>query len=90
LDVLPEIFVELDSADRMAQDTAIAKLAQIGNKEAFRKLHQLLDDNTNRDDNLNDHLLVRPKASRVMYELYKIFDDMPKNPNGAESDDIAA
>jgi HEAT repeat protein len=45
-DVLPEIFAELDSADITAQDTAIAKLAQIGNKEAFRKLYQLLDDNT--------------------------------------------
>jgi HEAT repeat protein len=88
-DALLEIFAELSPGGIRAQNTAIKKLAQIGSKEAYQKLYELLDDDANRDTVYDDEL-VSPNSQTVMHELATIFDDTPKKPNGATSQDVAA
>jgi len=49
-DYVDEIFAEVDNADPMVQDRAIEKLVYLGDKTSLRRLYQLLDDATPRED----------------------------------------
>ncbi len=80
-----EILSELNDHEIWVQDTAIAKLARIGSKEAYQKLYQLLDDMTNRDKSVDD-LIIRPKAFTVMRKLGEVIDNPPRLPNGLIND----
>lgn len=84
-EVLPEIFAELNASEVWVQDAAIAKLARIGGKEAYRKLYELLDDMTNRDKIIDDDV-IRPKAFTVMRQLGEVVENPPRFPNGLIQD----
>ena len=86
--VLPEVFAELESTDDVAQEAAIAKLGQIGGKEAYRKLLQLLDDKSTRPHPIDNPL--RPKSQQAMGVLGQLFSDTPKRPNGVTDYDREA
>jgi HEAT repeat protein len=87
---LQEIFSEVDSRDYLIRSAAVAKLAQIGSKDAYRQLYELLDDTTVRDDNKANDVIIYPNSKLVMEELGKIFKDVPRRPNGVVSYDTAA
>lgn len=87
---IQEIFSEVDSRNYLIRSGAVAKLAQIGSRDAYRKLYALLDDSTVRDDNKAMDVIIHPNSELVMEELGNIFKDSPKRPNGVVSYDIAA
>ncbi len=87
---LPEIFSEVDSRDYLTRSGAVAKLAQIGNRDSYRKLFALLDDTTVRDDNKAMDVIIHPNSELVMEELGSIFKDVPRKPNGVVSYDTPA
>ncbi|MEP6848855.1 MAG: HEAT repeat domain-containing protein [Acidobacteriota bacterium] len=86
--VLPEVLAELEGADDMAQEAAVAKLGQIGGKEAYQKLFQLLDDTSTRPHAIDNPL--RPKSQQAMGVLSQLFSDSPQMPNGMTNYDPAA
>jgi len=81
-DVLPEVFAELESSDYWAQNAAIAKLGEIGGKEAYRKLFQLLDDTTPRPSTARDEI-TGTRSEFAMGALGRIFNDTPKSSDPA-------
>ena len=85
--VLPEVFAELESVDAMTQDAAVAKLGQIGGKEAYRKLFQLLDDTSSRSHPPDNPVI--PIAEHAMDVLSDLFSDTPRKPNGMTNYDRA-
>ncbi len=85
MEAFSEILAELNDDEIWVQDTAIAKLARIGGKQAYRKLYELLDDMTNRDKSVDD-LIIRPKAFMVMRQLGEIIENPPRLPNGLIND----
>ena len=87
---IQEIFSEVDSRDYLTRSGAVAKLAQIGNRDANRKLFALLDDTTVRDDSKSNDEIIYPNSQLVMEELGNIFKDAPKKPNGVVIYDITA
>jgi hypothetical protein len=87
---LQEIFSEVDSRDTLTRSAAVAKLAQIGSVDTYRKLYVLLDDSTVRDDNKSNDEVIRPNSELVMEELGKIFKDVPRRPNGVVLYDTTA
>lgn len=85
-EVLPEVFNELEVEDPSVQSTAIAKLVQIGGKEAYRKLYQLLDDlgkpATNQDKSACDVVHI-PTAWVVINHLRESVSNPPRDAKGS-------
>ena len=71
----------------MLSCAAVAKLGQIGGKEAYRKLFQLLDDTSSRSHPPDNP--VRPIAEQAMEVLSDLFIDTPRKPNGMTNYDRA-
>jgi HEAT repeat protein len=87
---LPEIFAEVDRPNSLTRSGAIAKLAQIGTREAYHKLYVLLDDSSVREERIIVDEIIRPNSELVMQELCELFSDAPKKKNGVVSYDDAA
>jgi len=76
-----EIFAELDSESPRVQNAAIAKFALVGNKVAYKKLYELLDDIANRSSETTD-VAYGSKSRTVMVYLGRTVDNPPLLPNG--------
>ncbi len=77
---LQEILDELKSDNLRVKGSAIAKLALVGSKTAYRKLFELLDDTLHRPTGVGD---VYGSNSRVaMIYLGKTVENPPRLPNG--------
>ena len=78
---------DLKSSAYVIQVDAIWRLARFKTKESYRKLYELLDDETNRATALDTHSIVRTLASVTKDELLATVEDPPK---GKDAYDTAA
>lgn len=69
--------VELSSEDPGVRYYAIGKLSRFKTKEAYRKLYELLDDDTDRDDNPKDDAIIRTNAEVVKDWLASTVENPP-------------
>ena len=72
---------ELKSKDTTVQSYAVWKLARFKTKDSYKKLYELLDDNTNRQGPVNDYTdyIIPPLSLVAMEELSSTVDDPPKD-----------
>jgi hypothetical protein len=73
-----EAVKELKSSDAMDRHYAVWKLARFKTRESYRKLYELLDDNTNRDHDPFDGQNVLPLSWVTIEVLLTIEKDPPK------------
>ncbi|MEP6848854.1 MAG: hypothetical protein ABI999_08345 [Acidobacteriota bacterium] len=78
---------ELKSEEYVVQVDAIWRLARFKTKESYRKLYELLDDETNRATSRDTHSIVRTLADVTKDELLATVEDPPK---GKDAHDTAA
>lgn len=69
---------DLSSRDVVVPYYAVWKLSLFKTKEAYRKLFELLDDETNRDDNPNDDAVIETISSIVKDRLAQTVDNPPQ------------
>lgn len=69
---------EISSDTAQIRYIAIWKLAQFKDKRAYRKLYELLDDETIREKNTANDYLVPTMSGMVKEELARTVDDPPK------------
>ncbi|MEZ5428183.1 MAG: HEAT repeat domain-containing protein [Pyrinomonadaceae bacterium] len=80
-----ETIEELKSEDYLVQYRAIWKLARFKTTESYRKLYELLDDNTNRDKNPDDDAVVRTLSQVTKDELFSTVENPPSDQNSTEA-----
>lgn len=76
---------ELKSKDPVIQYYAVWKLARFKTKESYRKLYELLDDNTNRDPNPDDDQPIETLSWVTKEMLSSTVENPPKNQQDTEA-----
>jgi hypothetical protein len=72
----------LSSTEVLLRIVAVEKLARIGTKDAYRKLYDLLDENTVSDPGPTNRDYITPPLSwYVMERLMGIVENPPTGPN---------
>lgn len=69
---------DLSSTDVILPYYAVWKLSLFKTKEAYRKLYELLDDETNRDENPSDDAVIETLSSIVKDRLAQTVDNPPQ------------
>jgi len=76
---------ESNSEDAATRYWAIWRLARFKTKESYRKLYELLDDNTDRDDGQGDDYVIMPVSWVTKEILSSEFKDAPKYTESTEA-----